>query len=102
RFRYSFCLSHFPYTTLFRSCSYMNTTWEWAEAIDDDLKIATFKRIETPPSGVQPIASQPQLAAIRKKKKSKLLTEKTQEQSENISEEHTSELQSRENIVCRL
>lgn len=35
-----------------RGLSYLQSTWEWEEAIDDDLKIATFMRHETPPTGV--------------------------------------------------
>src|SRR5436309_12704546 len=65
----------FPYTTLFRSCS---TSWTRFSR-DAPASSGNGKRC-----GVSPPLTQ--LASARKRR----------------SEEHTSELQSRENLVCRL
>ena len=51
--------------------SYKNLTWEWAEAIDDDMKIAMFKRIETPPTGVGLQRSPKEIAELIEKRKIK-------------------------------
>jgi hypothetical protein len=59
------------YLVKWRGGSYKHATWEWAEAIDDDMKIALFQRIETPPSGVAKIVSRTQLLALQERLRKK-------------------------------
>ncbi|KAH9260951.1 hypothetical protein BASA81_000647 [Batrachochytrium salamandrivorans] len=66
------------YLVKWKGASYKSLTWEWAEAIDDDMKIALFRRIETPPSGVSVLNRTPaQLQAIRERR---LLRKQKQQQ----------------------
>src|SRR5690606_42143204 len=82
----------FPYTTLFRSHGRLQELRDWQGFVTQPKQIELCERMEY-------LAEQsldPQLKANRIKEL------QTEWRALGRSEEHTSELQSRENLVCRL
>src|SRR5690606_42130229 len=84
----------FPYTTLFRSSPVNRSRWDHSQSRGRDrvgettstISLSGIQALEAEADGVDPVG--PDAAAV--------------EALPPRSEEHTSELQSRENLVCRL
>src|SRR2546430_8922238 len=80
----------FPYTTLFRSATRARMHAAWRRTSTASWGVASFNRI----------AERPSVEAM--KKMSRTLCVFVRPSSAKRSEEHTSELQSQSNLVCRL
>src|SRR5690554_7503722 len=83
----------FPYTTLFRSVQYLKQYANFRKTQGDELQIKT-EELERINANLE----------VQKAKQQKIIQEQEQEKKalEGRSEEHTSELQSRPHLVCRL
>src|SRR5690606_39711601 len=90
----------FPYTTLFRSPEVVKAP----EPVTEAAVVETSP--EVPEEAPAPFEMTPQQPTITELKEKIMATAKTPDFTKPVtearSEEHTSELQSRENLVCRL
>src|SRR5688572_30916912 len=88
----------FPYTTLFRSRADVNAGWQVVRE-EDDLRVARLHVIERAPEGIRPDVAAAFLFFVRA---AGVLVFVALVVVAVRSEEHTSELQSQSNLVCRL
>src|SRR5690606_41659282 len=84
----------FPYTTLFRSGVARDDDAERLDLIDRRVRRVASAREAVEPDFAAQLALQPSLEHGRGRRSGRM--------EQRRSEEHTSELQSRENLVCRL
>src|SRR5690606_41575560 len=93
------CSTLFPYTTLFRSTDPTATTFEEFFVDEDDLRRVVY-------SSYLDVTTQPDdrslLFYMQDAKSDNAYSRNEGDNQQRRSEEHTSELQSREHLVCRL
>src|SRR5690606_40008911 len=93
--------SLFPYTTLFRSYHRPDNPYH-PPGDPDHPHVLTTYRLTEHHSGGTPTRSAPLTAELQPEGFAELPPQLAAELGVQRSEEHTSELQSRENLVCRL